>query len=118
MFFRYIDFIFAPFRAMRNKVLGVQNIKGNIKMDVGRVKALGQRGKNAAGKVNEKLGAVPATARSYPSNTSITTCCMSRRTAARCRSWTAALRGWPISSARSSPRPASRRRCVRWASIR
>ena len=45
MFLRYIDFIFAPFRAIRNKIVGVQNIKGNIRVDVGRAKSLGRRGK-------------------------------------------------------------------------
>ena len=45
---RYIDFIFAPFRAINNKILGVKNIKGNIKVDVNRAKALGKRGKNFA----------------------------------------------------------------------
>ena len=34
---RYLDFIFAPFRAVDNKILGVKNIKGNIKVDINRV---------------------------------------------------------------------------------
>jgi hypothetical protein len=55
MFLRYIDFIFAPFREIRNKFLRVKNIKGNIQMDVKRVQALKQRGKNAAGEYNQKL---------------------------------------------------------------
>src|SRR5262245_21360642 len=56
MFFRYIDFIFAPFRAIRNKVLGVQNIEGNIRVDINRAKSLGKRGKKAAENVNKRLG--------------------------------------------------------------
>jgi hypothetical protein len=53
MFFKYIDFIFVPFRAINNKILGVKNIKGNIKVDINRAKSLGQRGKNAMGRVGE-----------------------------------------------------------------
>ncbi|HEU4615564.1 MAG TPA: hypothetical protein VFS15_25895, partial [Kofleriaceae bacterium] len=56
MFFRYIDFIFAPFRAVRNKVLGVQTIKGNIQVDARRAKSMGVRGKNYAKNANQKLG--------------------------------------------------------------
>jgi hypothetical protein len=56
MFFRYIDFIFAPFRAIQNKILGVKNVKGNIQIDARRAKALGQRGKQAAATANQKLG--------------------------------------------------------------
>jgi len=58
MFLRYLDFIFAPFRAMRNKVTSVKNIQGNIKMDVLRAKSLKARGKDAMGQVgafNDKL---------------------------------------------------------------
>jgi hypothetical protein len=53
MFIRYLDFIFAPFRAINNKILGVKNIKGNIQMDVNRAKSFGRRGKNAVGKVGQ-----------------------------------------------------------------
>ena len=58
MFLKYIDFIFQPFRAINNKILGVKNIKGNIKVDINRAKALGSRGKAAmgqAGEFNQKL---------------------------------------------------------------
>jgi FHA domain len=58
MFYRYLDVIFAPFRAMRNKWTGVQNMKGNVQMDFRRVKSLGRQGKNALGDVgqfNQKL---------------------------------------------------------------
>jgi hypothetical protein len=55
MFFRYLDFIFAPFRAINNKILGVKNIKGNIKMDVNRSKAALNRGKAAAGRANQQV---------------------------------------------------------------
>jgi hypothetical protein len=53
VFFRYLDFIFAPFRAINNKILGVKNIKGNIQVDISRGKALANRGKDAAGKVGK-----------------------------------------------------------------
>ena len=55
MFFRYLDFIFAPFRAINNKILGVKNIKGNIKMDVNRSKAALNRGKGMAGRANQQV---------------------------------------------------------------
>ncbi len=51
MFLKYFEFIFQPFRAINNKILGVKNIKGNIMVDVGRAKSLGSRGKNFAGDV-------------------------------------------------------------------
>jgi hypothetical protein len=58
MFLRYLDFIFAPFRAINNKIIGVKNIKGNFKGDIMRAKSLGARGKDAAaraGQFNNKL---------------------------------------------------------------
>ncbi|MBC7973506.1 MAG: FHA domain-containing protein [Myxococcales bacterium] len=58
MFLRYIDFIFAPFRAIHNKILGIKTYKGNIQMDAMRLKSLGKRGQNAfgqAGQFNNKL---------------------------------------------------------------
>ena len=51
MFLRHLEFIFAPFRAIQNKIYGVKNIKGNIQMDINRSKSLANRGKNFAGKV-------------------------------------------------------------------
>jgi hypothetical protein len=53
MFLKYIDFIFAPFRAINAKIIGVKNIKGNIKVDINRAKNLGMRGKDAMGRVGE-----------------------------------------------------------------
>ena len=47
IFLKYFDFIFAPFRAINNKILGVRNIKGNIMVDVNRSKSLAARGKNS-----------------------------------------------------------------------
>jgi FHA domain len=51
VFLRHLDFIFAPFRAINNKIIGVKNIKGNIKVDINRSKALANRGKAAANRV-------------------------------------------------------------------
>jgi len=48
MFLRYIDFVFAPFRQIWNKFLGIKNIKGNIQVDINRSKALMNRGKKVA----------------------------------------------------------------------
>jgi len=53
MFLRYFEFIFAPFRRINNKILGVKNIKGNIMVDVNRSKALAGRGKNFAKDANQ-----------------------------------------------------------------
>jgi hypothetical protein len=50
VFLRHLDFIFAPFRAINNKIIGVKNIKGNIKVDINRSKNLANRGKQFAGK--------------------------------------------------------------------
>ena len=60
MFLKYFEFIFAPFRAINNKILGVKNIKGNIQVDINRAKSMGRRGKNFmgdVGKFNQKLNA-------------------------------------------------------------
>ena len=48
MFFRHLDFVFAPFRAVKNKVMSVRNIKGNIRVDMNRGKAMIGRGKGHA----------------------------------------------------------------------
>ena len=53
MFLKYFDFIFAPFRAINNKILGVKNVKGNIQLDINRAKSLGRRGQGAMGRVGE-----------------------------------------------------------------
>jgi hypothetical protein len=55
MFLQYLDFIFAPFREIRNKFNRAKNLKGNIQMDVRRVKAMKQRGQNAMGDYNQQL---------------------------------------------------------------
>lgn len=55
MFLRYIDFIFAPFRAINNKIIGVKNIKGNFAVDVQRVKAMKLRGQQYVAGVNQKV---------------------------------------------------------------
>jgi len=53
VFLKYFEFIFAPFRAINNKILGVKNIKGNIQVDVNRAKSLGKRGQNFAASANK-----------------------------------------------------------------
>ncbi len=50
MFLRQIDFIFVPFRNIRNKWVRAKGIKGNIKVDINRVKSMGNRAKGYAGK--------------------------------------------------------------------
>jgi hypothetical protein len=54
-FLQYIDFIFAPFRAINNKIIGVKNVKGNFMVDVNRSKAMIGRGKNFVGTANQKM---------------------------------------------------------------
>lgn len=57
MFLRYIDFIFAPFRDIRGRWLAAKNAKGNVQMDVNRLKSLGNRGKQAANEYGNKFAA-------------------------------------------------------------
>ena len=61
MFLKYFDFIFQPFRAINNKIIGAKNIKGNIAVDINRSKALAARGKqfgqDAKGFNNKMMGA-------------------------------------------------------------
>jgi hypothetical protein len=58
MFLKYIDFIFQPFRAINNKILGVKNVKGNIQVDINRAKSMGRRGSRFAKEANEKVAGV------------------------------------------------------------
>jgi hypothetical protein len=60
MFLRYIDFIFQPFRAINNKILGVKNIKGNIQVDINRAKSMGKRGQQFVGDANAKVAGLGA----------------------------------------------------------
>ncbi|HMG23118.1 MAG TPA: FHA domain-containing protein [Kofleriaceae bacterium] len=53
MFLKYIDFIFQPFRAINNKILGIKNIKGNIQVDLNRARSLKARGAQAMDKANK-----------------------------------------------------------------
>ena len=55
MFLKYIDFIFQPFRAINNKIIGVRNIKGNFQVDVNRAKSMGRRGQQFIGDANAKV---------------------------------------------------------------
>ena len=54
-FFQYFDFIFRPFRAINNKIIGARAFKGNIMVDVNRSKAMLHRGKSFAGDANSKM---------------------------------------------------------------
>jgi hypothetical protein len=56
MFLKYFDFVFAPFRAINNKIFAVKNVKGNIMVDINRAKSLGRRGQNAIGRANNFVG--------------------------------------------------------------
>jgi hypothetical protein len=50
MFLKYFEFIFAPFRAVNNRILSAKNIKGNIQVDINRAKSLKNRGQDAVQK--------------------------------------------------------------------
>jgi hypothetical protein len=38
MFLRYFDFVFQPFRWIRAQIMGVRNVRGRVRVDIGRVK--------------------------------------------------------------------------------
>jgi FHA domain-containing protein len=54
-FLQYIDFIFAPFRAINNKILHAKNVKGGFQVDVNRSKAMVGQGKQMYGNANQKM---------------------------------------------------------------
>lgn len=63
MFLKYVDFIFVPFRTIRNKWTKAKNIKGNVQVDVNRVKSYGnvakgygERAKGYAGQAQDAAG--------------------------------------------------------------
>jgi hypothetical protein len=58
VFLKYFDFIFAPFRAINNKIIGVKNIKGNIQVDINRSKSLAARGKGYVQDAKDMQGKV------------------------------------------------------------
>jgi len=69
MFLQYFDFIFAPFRAVRNAIVGVRTTKGNIQNDISRSKNMVNMGKGYVGqageynqKLNKMVGGQPAQA--------------------------------------------------------
>src|SRR5687767_11055346 len=55
MFLKYIDFIFVPFRAINNKIVHAKSIKGNIQVDINRVKGMKALGKNELQQFNNKM---------------------------------------------------------------
>ncbi|MDB4959470.1 MAG: domain containing protein [Myxococcales bacterium] len=55
MFLKYLDFIFAPFRAIQTKVFGIKSLKGNIVGDFNRSKNLMKRGQAMAGNANAQV---------------------------------------------------------------
>jgi hypothetical protein len=58
LFFKYFDFILAPFRAINQKIIGVRNVKGNIQSDISRSKNVIGYGKDYVGKaqqMNQKM---------------------------------------------------------------
>ena len=49
MFLQYIDFIFVLFRAINNKMISAQTIRGNFQVDINQSKAMVRREKQLAG---------------------------------------------------------------------
>ncbi|MEZ4368361.1 MAG: FHA domain-containing protein [Kofleriaceae bacterium] len=60
MFLRHLDFVFVPFRAVYNRWLHVKNVKGNIRADANRAKAMGNMGKGYVNSAQSKLGGAQA----------------------------------------------------------
>ncbi len=56
MFWQKLDPLFAPFRAIRNKITGVKMVKGSVQTDMARFKQLGDQGKAAAGQGQKFAG--------------------------------------------------------------
>ena len=61
MFLRYFEFVFQPFRWIRAQIMGVRNVRGRVRVDVGRVKsyksmakARAKEAKRMAGKAKQK----------------------------------------------------------------
>jgi hypothetical protein len=54
-FQRYIEPLLAPFRAVQNKIVQARTIKGNIKVDIGRIKGLGTSSKDMLKDANSKI---------------------------------------------------------------
>jgi hypothetical protein len=55
MFLKYLDFIFKPFRDIRARIVGVKTMKGNIKVDINRVKSMAGQGQKMAGDAKQKV---------------------------------------------------------------
>jgi hypothetical protein len=70
VFLKYLDFVFAPFRAINNKIVGAKSVKGSIQGDIGRSKALANRGKDFAARAGQVAhmspGAPPGTPSAPP----------------------------------------------------
>lgn len=58
MFLKYLDFIFAPFRDANSKVIQAKNFKGNVQVDVSRVKSMGKYGKSKMDEAGAKMNAL------------------------------------------------------------
>ena len=56
MFLKYLDFIFAPFRAIQSKWLGVKSVHGSIKGDANRAKAIGSMAKSHVNQAQQFAG--------------------------------------------------------------
>jgi hypothetical protein len=56
MFFKYLDPLLKPFRDARGKVIAAQSMKGNVKVDINRVKNLGKESHKAVAGAAQKVG--------------------------------------------------------------
>jgi FHA domain len=53
---RFIDPLLAPFRAINGKIVQYRSVKGNIKVDINRVKGLGNNSKRMLGNAQKQVG--------------------------------------------------------------
>jgi hypothetical protein len=56
MFLRYFDFVFQPFRWVRAQVMGVRNVHGRVRVDIGRVKNYKSLAKSRAKEAKQMAG--------------------------------------------------------------
>ena len=58
MILKYLEPILAPFRELRNRIVGVKTTKGNIVAEAKYVRTLGKAGKQELAEAKQQAGAV------------------------------------------------------------
>ena len=62
MILQYLEFVFAPFRSIYNKVLGVKTMKGNLQSEARSLRTIKNQGVNMVSDANKKVGGLGAQA--------------------------------------------------------